>query len=91
MKQKGEKIACLTAYDASFSAVLDQAGIDLILVGDSLGMVIQGKDTTLPVTVAEIVYHTQCVSQARQRAFVVADLPFMSYYSPETAAQNAAQ
>lgn len=91
MKKKGEKIACLTAYDASFSAVLDQAGIDLILVGDSLGMVIQGKDTTIPVTVDEIVYHTQCVTQAKPGAFIVADLPFMSYSTPETAAQNAAR
>jgi 3-methyl-2-oxobutanoate hydroxymethyltransferase len=91
MKQKGEKIACLTAYDASFTAVLDQAGIDLILVGDSLGMVIQGKDTTLPVTVDDIVYHTQCVTRARQRAFIVADLPFMSYSTPEAAVENAAR
>jgi 3-methyl-2-oxobutanoate hydroxymethyltransferase len=90
MKQKGEKIACLTAYDASFSAVLDQAGIDLILVGDSLGMVIQGKDTTIPVLIDEIVYHTQCVTQAKPRAFIVADLPFLSYCTPETAAQSAA-
>ncbi len=91
MKQRGEKITCLTAYDASFSAVLDHAGIDLILVGDSLGMVIQGKDTTIPVRVDDIVYHTQCVTQANPRAFIVADLPFLSYSTPEAAAQNAAR
>ncbi|MEO1899957.1 MAG: 3-methyl-2-oxobutanoate hydroxymethyltransferase, partial [Methylococcales bacterium] len=67
MKQAGEKIACLTAYDASFSFLIDQAGIEVILVGDSLGMVIQGKTTTIPVSMDEMVYHTRCVVQARQR------------------------
>jgi len=91
MKQAGEKIASLTAYDASFAAILDQAGIDLILVGDSLGMVVQGKESTVPVTVDEMVYHSQCVTRARENAFVVVDLPFMSYSTPETAAENAAK
>lgn len=91
MKQRGEKISCLTAYDASFSALIDKAGIDVMLVGDSLGMVIQGHDTTLPVTVDDMVYHTRCVSKARQRAFVIADLPFMSYATPVIAAKNAAR
>ncbi len=91
MKQTGEKIACLTAYDASFAAILDQAGIDLILVGDSLGMVVQGKESTVPVTVDEMVYHSQCVTGARENAFVVVDLPFMSYPTPEIAAENAAK
>jgi 3-methyl-2-oxobutanoate hydroxymethyltransferase len=90
MKQRGEKITCLTAYDASFSALCDAAGIELLLVGDSLGMVIQGQETTLPVTIDDMVYHTRCVSQARRRAFIIADLPFMSYPTPLCAAQNAA-
>lgn len=91
MKQRGEKIACLTAYDAAFASVIDAAGIDVILVGDSLGMVIQGHDTTLPVTMTDMVYHSQCVSRGRKRAFLVADLPFMAYCTPLIAAQNAAQ
>jgi 3-methyl-2-oxobutanoate hydroxymethyltransferase len=91
MKQQGEKISCLTAYDASFSALIDKVGIDVMLVGDSLGMVIQGHDTTLPVTISNMVYHTRCVSQARRRAFVIADMPFMSYCTPVIAAKNAAK
>lgn len=90
MKQAGEKISCLTAYDASFSMLLDQSGIDAILVGDSLGMVIQGHTSTLPVTIEDMVYHARCVSSARRRAFVIADLPFASYATPEQALQNAA-
>jgi 3-methyl-2-oxobutanoate hydroxymethyltransferase len=91
MKHRGEKISCLTAYDASFSALCDQAGIDILLVGDSLGMVIQGQQTTLPVTMDNMIYHTACVARARHRAFIIADLPFMSYPTPVIAAQNAAQ
>jgi 3-methyl-2-oxobutanoate hydroxymethyltransferase len=91
MKQRGEKISCLTAYDASFSALLDKTGIDIILVGDSLGMVIQGHDTTLPVALKDMIYHTRCVSAARQRAFVIADMPFMSYPTPVIASKNAAK
>lgn len=90
MKQAGEKITCLTAYDASFSALLDQAGIDVILIGDSLGMVIQGHTSTIPVSIEDMVYHSRCVSHARKRAFVIADLPFASYATPEKALQNAA-
>lgn len=90
MKQSGEKITCLTAYDASFSALCDQAGIDILLVGDSLGMVIQGHETTLPVTIEDMVYHSRCVANARRRAFIVADLPFMTCPTPLIAAQNAA-
>lgn len=90
MKQRGEKITCLTAYDASFSALIDKVGVDMMLVGDSLGMVVQGQATTLPVTITDMVYHTRCVSHARRRAFVIADLPFMSYATPIVAAQNAA-
>ena len=90
MKQKGEKIACLTAYDYSFASLLDRAGVDLVMVGDSLGMVIQGHESTLPVSVAEMVYHTRCVARGVQRALLVADLPFMSYQrSPEQALDNA--
>lgn len=91
MKQAGDKISCLTAYDSSFTTVLDQAGIDVILVGDSLGMVIQGHSSTVPVSIHDMVYHTRCVSSARQRAFVLADLPFASYATATQALQNAAQ
>ncbi|MDD5461471.1 MAG: 3-methyl-2-oxobutanoate hydroxymethyltransferase [Methylococcales bacterium] len=91
MKKRGEKISCLTAYDASFSALIDKSGVDIMLVGDSLGMVVQGHSTTIPVTIDDMVYHTRCVSSARKRAFVIADLPFMSYSSPENAATNAAK
>ncbi|MDP3391275.1 MAG: 3-methyl-2-oxobutanoate hydroxymethyltransferase [Methylococcaceae bacterium] len=89
MKQRSEKITCLTAYDASFSAVIDKVGIDVMLVGDSLGNVIQGQSTTLPVTLRDLVYHTQCVAKTRRRAFIVADLPFLGYITPVLAAKNA--
>ncbi|MGZ4957747.1 MAG: 3-methyl-2-oxobutanoate hydroxymethyltransferase [Methylomonas sp.] len=90
MKRAGEKISCLTAYDASFGALLDQAGIDVILIGDSLGMVIQGHGTTLPVTVDDMAYHSRSVAMASKRAFIVTDLPFASYAMPEQALANAA-
>jgi 3-methyl-2-oxobutanoate hydroxymethyltransferase len=89
MKQGGDPIACLTAYDASFAQLVDQAGADLVLVGDSLGMVIQGHDTTVPVTVENVIYHTKVVSRGLQRAFLVADMPFMSYSSKAQALENA--
>ena len=88
MKEDGEPIACLTAYDASFARLVDMAGTDLVLVGDSLGMVIQGHDTTVPVTVDDMVYHTRLVARGLRHAFLVADLPFMSYASPEQALVN---
>ena len=91
MKQRGEKISCLTAYDASFSALINKAEIDVILVGDSLGMVIQGHPTTLPVSIGDMIYHARCVNQPNQRVFVIADLPFMSYSTPIIAAENAAK
>jgi 3-methyl-2-oxobutanoate hydroxymethyltransferase len=91
MKQRGEKISCLTAYDAAFSAVIDKVGVDMMLVGDSLGMVIQGHDTTLPASIRDMVYHARCVSKARARAFIIADLPFMTYPTPAVAAKNAAK
>ncbi len=89
MKKRSESIVCLTAYDASFSRLMDQAGIDLILVGDSLGMVIQGQTTTVPVQINEMVYHTRCVVRGRKRAFVIADLPFLTYTDPQAALENA--
>jgi 3-methyl-2-oxobutanoate hydroxymethyltransferase len=89
MKQDGEPIACLTAYDASYAALVDAARTDLVLVGDSLGMVIQGHDTTVPVTVDDIVYHTRTVARGLRRAFLVADMPFMSYTKPGIALDNA--
>ncbi len=89
MKADGESIACLTAYDASFAVLVDAAGTDLVLVGDSLGMVIQGHDTTVPVTVDDIVYHTRAVARGLHRAFLVADMPFMSYTDPAQALDNA--
>ena len=79
MKARGEKIAMLTAYDATFARLLDDAGADVLLVGDSLGMVIQGHDTTLPVTLDEIAYHCRAVARGARRAHVVGDMPFMSY------------
>lgn len=91
MKQRGETISCLTAYDASFSALIDAAEIDVILVGDSLGMVIQGNSTTLPVKIDDMIYHTRCVTKTCKRALVIADLPFMTYDTLENAAKNAAR
>ena len=89
MKQDGEPIACLTAYDASYAALVDAARTDLVLVGDSLGMVIQGHDTTVPVTVDDIVYHSRAVARGLRRAFLVADMPFMSYTETGQALDNA--
>ena len=89
MKQNGEPIACVTAYDASFAALVDEAGADLVLVGDSLGMVVQGYDTTVPVTVDDIIYHSRAVVRGLRRPFLVADMPFMSYADPNQALENA--
>jgi 3-methyl-2-oxobutanoate hydroxymethyltransferase len=89
MKEEGEPIACLTAYDASFAVLVDAAGVDLVLVGDSLGMVIQGHDTTVPVTVNDVVYHSRAVARGLRRAFLVADMPFMSYANPDQALENS--
>ena len=89
MKTEGEKIACLTAYDATFARVLDTAGVDVVLVGDTLGIVIQGKDTTVPVSVSDMVYHCRCVSRGAGRALIVCDMPFMSYFSVDRALRNA--
>ena len=89
MKAEGEKIACITAYDASFATLVDDAGIDLVLVGDSLGMVIQGHDTTVPVTLNDVIYHCRAVSKGLYRPFLLADMPFMTYSSKEQALDNA--
>jgi 3-methyl-2-oxobutanoate hydroxymethyltransferase len=89
MKARGEKIACLTAYDASFAALLDDAGVDIVLVGDSLGMVIQGHDTTVSVTMDQMVYHGAAAARGIQRSFLIADLPFMSYHSRDLALANS--
>lgn len=89
-KQSGEKIAMLTAYDAGFAAAAEAAGVEVILVGDSLGNVVQGHDSTLPVTLEEMVYHTRCARAGTREAFLVADLPFMTYASPEQALESSA-
>ena len=89
MAREGNRIAMLTAYDASLAAVCDRAGVDVVLVGDSLGMVIQGRDSTLPVSLADVLYHTRCVAAGCARALVIADLPFGSYQASPEAAYTA--
>ena len=89
MKAEGEKIACITAYDSSFATLVDDAGMDLVLVGDSLGMVIQGHDTTVPVTLNDVIYHCRAVAKGLYRPFLMADMPFMTYASKEQALENA--
>ncbi len=91
MKAEGEKIAVVTSYDASFTALLEAAGVDVLLVGDSLGMVVQGHDSTLPVTLEQMIYHSACVARASTRALRVVDLPFMTYASTEQALDSAAR
>jgi len=89
-KAAGEKVAVLTCYDASFAAVCDAVGVDALLIGDSLGMVLQGHDSTLPVTVADIAYHTAAVARGSQRPLIIADMPFGSFQeSPAQAFRNA--
>ena len=90
MKERGEKITALTAYDYSFARILDQAGIDILLVGDSLGSVIQGRENTLSVTMEDMIYHTKAVARGSQRALLVADMPFLSFQvSVEDTKRNA--
>ena len=92
MKQKGEKIAMLTAYDYSTAKIVDEAGMPLILVGDSLGMVVLGYESTIPVTMEEMLHHTKAVVAGHQKALVVGDMPFMTYHiSVEEALRNAAR
>ncbi|WP_418358151.1 3-methyl-2-oxobutanoate hydroxymethyltransferase [Shewanella basaltis] len=89
-KKEGKKFTALTAYDASFAGAFDSEGVDVLLVGDSLGMVLQGHDDTLPVTIADIAYHTACVKRGISRSLLIADMPFMSYSTPEQTMTNAA-
>jgi 3-methyl-2-oxobutanoate hydroxymethyltransferase len=92
MAQEGSRIAMLTCYDASFAAVLEAAGVDSMVIGDSLGNVLQGHESTLPVTLRDIVYHTQCVARGSKRAFIVGDMPFATFQvSPQDAFHNAAE
>jgi 3-methyl-2-oxobutanoate hydroxymethyltransferase len=89
MREQGEKIACLTCYDASFALIEDRAGVDLVLVGDSLGMVIHGRSTTTAVTVSDIVYHCRALKDSLKRAFLVADMPFLSFATRDRALDAA--
>ncbi len=89
MRNDGEKITMLTAYDASFAALMDRAGVEMILIGDSLGMVCQGQSSTLPVTIGEVAYHTASVARGNETAFLAADMPFGSYATPESTFNNA--
>ena len=91
MRDNNEKIVMLTSYDASFAGLVDDCGIDIILVGDSLDMVVQGHASTLPVTMDDMVYHTACVARGARFSMVIADLPFASYSTPEQALTHAAQ
>lgn len=92
LRDSGEKIAVLTCYDASFAALLEAQGVDVLLVGDSLGMVLQGHETTLPVTIADMIYHTACVARGAQQAFVITDMPFgTSQVSPRETFAYAVQ
>ena len=92
MRSKGEKIAVLTCYDASFATLLEAQGVDVLLVGDSLGMVLQGHETTLPVTLDDMAYHTACVARGAKQAFIVADMPFGTFQvSPEKTFEHAAR
>jgi len=91
MHSEGEKISMLTAYDATMSALLNRCGVETILIGDSLGNVIQGQTSTTPVTIKHIAYHTECVARANSQAFIIADLPFASYGNPVQALDSAAQ
>jgi 3-methyl-2-oxobutanoate hydroxymethyltransferase len=89
MRASGEKIAMLTCYDASFAALMDSCGVDTLLIGDSMGMVVQGHPTTLPVTLDHIAYHTDCVARGAKRPLLIADMPFGSYHTPQQALDNA--
>jgi len=90
MKQHGEKIAVLTCYDASFATLCENAGVEVLLVGDSLGMVLQGADSTLGVTLHDMQYHTRCVAKGAGKAYIVTDMPFGSYQqNPQQALRNA--
>jgi 3-methyl-2-oxobutanoate hydroxymethyltransferase len=89
LKEQGQKFSCLTCYDACFAALSNEAGIDVLLIGDSLGMVLQGKNSTLPVTMDDMVYHTECVMRGNSKALIMADLPFMANNSVQDTLNNA--
>ena len=91
LKARGERFACITAYDATFAEIASSVGIEVVLVGDSLGMVIQGHDSTLPVTMEDILYHLEAVKRGNVGSLIMADMPFMSYYSEGLTLKNAAQ
>lgn len=91
LKERAEKITCVTSYDASFTRLLEEAGVEVLLVGDSLGMVVQGHESTLPVTMADMIYHASCVARAGQSALRIVDMPFMSYSGVDQALDNAAR
>ena len=91
LKAKGERFACVTAYDATFAEIASSTGIEVLLVGDSLGMVIQGHDSTLPVTMEDILYHLDAVRRGNLGSLIMGDMPFMSYYSEGLTLENAAQ
>ena len=91
IKAAGEKFACITAYDATFARLIEEAGAETMLVGDSLGMVLQGHDSTIPVTIRDMEYHTRCVARAARSALVLADMPFMSYGHTQQALRNASR
>lgn len=91
LKTQNEKFSCLTAYDACFSHFISEAGVEVMLVGDSLGMVLQGCDSTIPVSIDDMVYHTQSVARGNQHSLIMADMPFMTYGTPEQTLQNAAK
>lgn len=89
LKQQGQKFSCITAYDATFASLADEAGIDVLLIGDSLGMVLQGQTSTLPVTMDDMVYHTRCVARGNDSALIMADLPFMANTTVEDTLNNS--
>ena len=89
LKEKGDKFSCLTAYEATLAEKISKSGVEVILVGDSLGMVIQGNDSTLPVTMDHLVYHLQCVVKGNVNSHIMADMPFMSYSTDHLALENA--
>lgn len=91
LKSEGKKFSCLTAYDSTFAHVISSAGVEVLLVGDSLGMVLQGKESTVPVTIEEMVYHTECVRRGNQGSLIMVDMPFMGGATDEKAYDNAAR
>lgn len=91
MKARGERFSSLTAYDAAFASVLERAGVEVVLVGDSVGMVVQGVETTIPVTMDDMIYHSQLVNRGMSRPLLMVDMPFMSYATPEACLNNAAR